>query len=194
MKPPKFIGSHGEDWCVRLAQLGPPDRIDENYIQWLIVPGPPISCHLAYATPVPSRERLESLSYYHKHPHTWSVQIVLSGKGLHFIDDKRHEVGPGSVIYQGPGVRHCIRPAPDHDLAFVNIQYPGAGHGKEEWVVCPEAGTTDHFGDLKAFEERFGKRGEDGVFGPMKVAQLFMSERWKEYFLNHGQRTDAKDK
>src|SRR5262245_42603102 len=98
-KPPPFIGSFGEDWCVRSAQLGPPDRIAGNVLHWLILPGPPMSCHLTHCIPIadPSEQ-----SFYHMHPETWSIHSVVAGRARYYIEGKEHEIFAGMVVYQGP--------------------------------------------------------------------------------------------
>ncbi len=176
MNPPKFVGSHGEDWCVRPAQLGPPDHVNHGVLHWLIVPGPPMSCYLAV---VPALPNPMDHSYYHMHPETWSIHVVLSGIGRHYIDDKGHDIGPGTVIYQGPGVRHSIHPNPGQTLTHLSIQYPAAGYEEKSWVICPEAGTVDHFGKVEAFLERFGVL--DKFVEEAASKEIFTGPRWSEY-------------
>ncbi len=176
--PPRFVGSHGEDWCVRPAQLGPPDRVTPLQMQWLIVPGPPISCYLAFMTP---SENPLATAFYHQHPSTWSLHAVLSGSGKHHVDDKEHDVGPGSVIYQGPGVRHALYPNPGHHLMHLSIQHPAAGWTAKEWLPCPEAGTPDHFGELQAFLDRFGVASGPELMKALSSKEIYASERWNEY-------------
>jgi len=170
----KFIGSHGDDWCVRIGQLGPPDSVQAHVMRWLITPGPPLSCYLALQT---SLADPKILTYYHKHPETWSLHVVLSGTGSHFVDQTENRIGPGSVIYQGPNVRHSIYPDPGQTLVHISVQTPSAGTREREWVVCPEAGTTDRFGDPAAFAERFGS--VERLIG--ELAPMFVSERWSEF-------------
>jgi mannose-6-phosphate isomerase-like protein (cupin superfamily) len=180
-QPPRFLGSHGEDWCVRPAQLGPPDHITAHVMHWLIVPGPPLSCYLAM---VPPTVDPNEATFYHAHPETWSIHVMLSGSGKHFVDDRCHEIGPGTVIYQGPGVRHSIYPNPGQHIMHLSIQYPSAGHAKEEWRVCPEAGTTDHFGEAAAFLERFG--APEDLIARLKREEIFVGERWAEFVKRAG--------
>jgi mannose-6-phosphate isomerase-like protein (cupin superfamily) len=171
---PRFVGAHGDDWCVRPAVYGPADRAHESVMSWLIVPGPPLSCYASYVPPLLDPT---SHSFFHAHPSTWSIHVVLEGRGKHFIEGKGHDVGPGSVIYQGPGVRHALFPDPGHHLLHLSIQHPAAGHTDKEWVICPEAGTPERFGDLAAFRERFGSI-EQVMNG---LVPMFVGDRWKEY-------------
>ena len=173
--PPKFVGTHGEDWCVRAAELGPPDRVSD-VMHWLIVPGPPISCYLAVHPP---RTSPEQQTMFHMHPSTYSIHVVLDGRGMYHAEGVAEEIGPGSVMYHGPKVRHCIYPLMGHRLAHLSIQCPGGGYRKDEWVVCPEAGVADKFGDLQAFIERFGSA--DLVKELVLSSSKFVGPRWRAF-------------
>jgi mannose-6-phosphate isomerase-like protein (cupin superfamily) len=186
-KIPRFVGSHGEDWCVRPAQLGPPDNINQTQMQWLIVPGPPMSCYLAFVFP---RADPTPMMFYHAHPSTWSMHVVLSGAGRHHVDDKMHEVGPGTVIYQGPGVRHSLYPLPNQPLVHLSIQHPAAGYVDKEWVIADQAGTADAFGDVQKFLERFGSL--EAMQANHKSQQIATSERWKTYVQMKRREPDTK--
>lgn len=175
-RPPRFLGSHGDDWCVRTAELGPPDHVNGHVLHWLIVPGPPLSCYLAH---VPPSEDPKGATFYHMHPETWSLHVVLGGQGRHFVDEHEHAIGPGTVIYQGPRVRHSIYPEPGHHLTHLSIQYPAAGYVEKEWIVCPEAGTTDRPGVAAAFAERFGS--VDELMRHAMSGEIFSSPRWQAY-------------
>jgi hypothetical protein len=148
-------------------------------MHWLIIPGPPISCYLAYTPPF---EDPKEVSFYHKHPNTWSIHVVVSGTGRHYVEGQGHDIGPGTVIYQGPNVRHSIFPSPNSHLAHVSIQYPAAGYAQNEWVVCPEAGTADKFADLAAFAERF--KSMDELVKKLRASEVFANDRWKTYVTN----------
>jgi mannose-6-phosphate isomerase-like protein (cupin superfamily) len=186
-KAPRFVGSHGEDWCVRPAQLGPPDNLNTTQAQWLIVPGPPISCYLAMVFPRADPERM---MFYHSHPSTWSMHVVLAGAGKHHVDEHVHDVGPGTVIYQGPGVRHSLYPLPNQTLVHLSIQHPSAGYVDKEWMINPEAGTADAFGEVAKFISRFG--GGDELAARMKSEHIAASERWKTYVLDRRKKPDDK--
>jgi mannose-6-phosphate isomerase-like protein (cupin superfamily) len=179
MSAPKFVGSHGNDWCVRPAQFGPPDHVNGTVMHWLIVPGPPISCYLAHS---PAVEDPQEYTMYHRHPETWSLHVMLSGTGRHYAEGQENPFGPGSILYQGPGVRHSIVPDRNSHMTHISIQYPEVGWKENEWIPCPEAGTTDRFGDPQAFLERFGSLNQ--VIAKIRGSELFTSERWKQYVVN----------
>jgi mannose-6-phosphate isomerase-like protein (cupin superfamily) len=172
----RFVGSSGEDWCVRPAMLGPPDNVRGDVMQWLIVPGPPMSCYLAYVMPM---EDPTHHTFFHMHPSTWSIHVVLSGGGEHHIEGKGHRIGPGTVIYQGPRVRHSIFPDPGQHLMHLSIQHPAPGWTKKAWVPCPEAGVANRFGDRAEYERLFGKT-VDELFARLP-GSIFMGPRWREY-------------
>jgi hypothetical protein len=113
------------------------------------------------------------------HPETWSIHIVISGRGKHFAEGREHTVTAGSVIYQGPRVRHSIRPESGHHLAHISIQYPAAGHTETDWVVCPDAGTTDAFEDRAAFLKRFGSL--DKLMDKLRQSEILVRPRWSEF-------------
>ena len=176
MPPSRFVGAFGEDWCVRPAQLGPPDNVNQTQMQWLIVPGPPMSCYLAVVFP---RVDPAPMTFFHEHPSTWSIHVVLAGKGRHYVDDQVNDVMDGSVIYQGPGVRHCLHPLPNETLVHLSIQHPAAGYVEKEWKVSAEAGVAGLPGDTGAFAERFG--GVDQLLRTLKLEHMWSSERWKNF-------------
>lgn len=191
-EPDRFVGSHGHDWCCRPAQLGPPERIDKLCMHWLIVPGPPISCYLVYFPPLTDDSRL---GFYHAHPTTWSLHVVLAGHGHYTVDGIVHRIGPGSVMYHGPGVPHC-GPWPDvhSEMQILVVQHPAAGHRDKEWVVCPEMGTKDHPRDLAAFVRTFGELTGDQLYQyidalPSIGFEPIASERWRAY-MGGGNRSD----
>jgi mannose-6-phosphate isomerase-like protein (cupin superfamily) len=47
----------------------------------------------------------------HYHRRTTEVYLVLEGTGTLELDEERVDVGPGSVIYIEPGVRHRLTSA-----------------------------------------------------------------------------------
>jgi mannose-6-phosphate isomerase-like protein (cupin superfamily) len=153
---------------------GPPDSVTDSLLQWLILPGPPISAYFTYCLP---REDPSNMQFFHQHPTTWSVHIVVSGRGEYAVDGQRIPIGAGSVMYHGPGVPHSIYPLPNEHLAFVVVQHPALGQAEKEWVPSPESGTADHFGDLAAFVERFGR--PEGLADIQR--SFYKSERWRVY-------------
>jgi mannose-6-phosphate isomerase-like protein (cupin superfamily) len=185
-KPPLFFGAFGEDWCVRAAQLGPPDRIAGNVLHWLIIPGPPMSCHLTHCIPLLDASEQ---TFYHQHPETWSIHTIVAGRGRYFIEGTSHEIFPGMVVYQGPGVRHAVVQYPNEPLTMLVVQYPASGYAKESWKVCPEAGTTEKFGDLAAYAERFGDNTGDALSKKVLEEVEQVSERWR-HFVRGAERAD----
>ena len=164
--------------------LGPPDNINKTQMQWLIIPGPPVSCYLAFVFPNADPSPME---FYHAHPTTWSVHVVLSGSGYQYVEGKKHEVGPGSVLYHGPGVRHSLSPRPNEPLVHLAIQHPAMGYRKDEWSIHPEAGTTSAFGDLAAFVQQFGAASGADVATFIRSEKIWQSERWKHFVTERGQ-------
>ncbi len=176
-KPPSpFVGSFGPDWNVRQAQLGPPDNINHTQMQWLIVPGPPMSCYLAFVFP---RADPTPMTFFHAHPSTWSIHVVLGGQGVHHVQGTSNPVSEGSVIYQGPGVAHSLHPLPNQPLVHLAIQHPAAGYVKEQWKICDSAGVVESPGDLSAFAARFGS--VDQLLQSMKAEQVWSSDRWMAF-------------
>jgi len=178
MSAAKFVGSHGEDWCARPAQLGFPDTINQTQLQWLIVPGPPVSCYLASIFP---RADPTPMTFYHSHPATWSIHVVIAGAGRYYAEGVGHDVGPGSVLYHGPGVRHSLFPLPNQPLVHLSIQHPSAGYTEKQWEVRPDAGTSDSFGDPSAFLARFGTSSAEELAKQLAEQHVFSSERWIEF-------------
>src|SRR5688572_28759277 len=118
---PRFIGSSGDDWCCRAAMLGPPDKVNDYLLHWLLFPGPPIASYLAYHMPI---EDVSSVQSFHQHPQTCSVHTVISGAGECATADKRHELMAGSVVYVRSGVPHSFYPLPRQHLSYVVVQQP----------------------------------------------------------------------
>jgi mannose-6-phosphate isomerase-like protein (cupin superfamily) len=176
--PPTFVGSAGPDWNVRPAQLGPPDNVNETQLQWLIVPGPPLSCYLAFIFP---RQDPSPLEFYHAHPNAWSLHVVLAGEGYQTVEGVRHEVGHGSVLYHGPGVRHSLAPKPNQPLVHVAVQYPHVGYEAGQWRIAPEAGTAHAFQDLAAFVKQFGAASGEDVARAIRDEKIWQSERWRAF-------------
>ena len=164
--------------------LGPPDKAESWIMHWLIVPGPPVSCHLVFFPPMPATKLTD---FYHAHPTTWSIHIVLEGTGYYYADGKRHELRPGSVMYHGPGVPHCGPfPYPETAMQVIVIQHPGSGHKKGEWVVVPEAGLADHPGDRAAFVAKYGELADATAYidpFPDLVGKTNPSDRWLRWVM-----------
>lgn len=178
--PPKFYGSHGEDWCCRPAMLGPPDKVGKFLAHWLIHPGPPMACHLVHFFPMPASERLD---FYHAHPTTWSIHFVFEGRGYYYADGKRHDLGPGSVMYHGPGVPHCGPfPDPETEMKVFVVQSPTSGHQLGEWLVVPEAGLAEAPGDRAAFHAKYGDVDlQNYIDSYPAIAFALPSARWAHY-------------
>jgi quercetin dioxygenase-like cupin family protein len=156
--------------------LGNPDHVSADVMHWLIVPGPPLACYLAYVTPSsdPSTQM-----FYHQHPNTWSLHVVLAGVGTHCVEKTVHRIGPGSVIYQGPGVPHSIYPDPGSELVHLVVQHPSTGYRSGEWAMVPEGGLAPQFGNTKGFLDRFGSAEQ--LLQILGSTSLFSSERWIEW-------------
>jgi mannose-6-phosphate isomerase-like protein (cupin superfamily) len=158
--------------------MGAPDSVNAAQAQWLLVPGPPLSCYfgLFYAG-----TDLDKLTFFHKHPNTHSVHVVVSGRGHYNIEGRDHDVAPGSVIYVGPGVRHSVYPHPGEHLGQIVVQTPYTKVGEKDWMIDPEAGTTDQFGDLAAFAARFGGVNADKLMEHLRSSNVYTSPRWKHF-------------
>ena len=154
--------------------FGAPDRVTDRIMQWLLFPGPPVSAYLTYYLP---RADVSDMQFFHKHPETWSVHVVLSGSGEYAVDGKVFPVSAGSVMYHGPNVEHSIYPLVNDHLAMLCIQHPALGWAEQEWVMSPEAGTVDHYRDVEAFVARFGNAR--AIPDLHKI--LHQSERWIEH-------------
>lgn len=159
---------------------GPPDKVGKFAAWWLVTPGPPMSCHLVHFFPMPATERLD---YYHAHPKTWSIHIVLEGRGFYYAEGKRHEIGPGSVMYHGPGIPHCGPfPHPETEMKVFVIQHPSSGHQQDEWIVTPEAGLADKPFDEAAFHAKYaGVDLSNYIDSFPMIKALLPSERWAHY-------------
>ena len=173
-----FAGSFGEDWCVRAGELGTPDRASDETLHWLIVPGPPLACYLVHFLPTPDPT---AHTYYHMHPSTWSIHIVAAGRARYFVEGKEHVLMPGMAVYHGPKVRHSVVQYPNEPCTMYVVQHPGLGYGEGEWQVCPEAGTTDRFGSIEAFVERFGDPTGRNLAERIRPKGVQTSKRWDAF-------------
>jgi mannose-6-phosphate isomerase-like protein (cupin superfamily) len=171
----ELLGWHGEKWAVCPPSFGPPDEVNELCQRWLIIPGPPMSCTLVhqFGSSVPAAQRYA----YHTHPRTWSIHVILAGKGKHYAEGNVSVVSPGSVVYEAPGLAHTMAPDPGESLLQLCIQYPAVGY-ENETTVLPEAGTLDRYGDLEAFLQTFGDAG--GKYR-QAATSLLRSARWLQY-------------
>jgi mannose-6-phosphate isomerase-like protein (cupin superfamily) len=159
---------------------GPPDKVGKFAQWWLVHPGPPMACHLVHYFPMPESERLD---YYHAHPHTWSLHIILEGHGFYYADGKRHEIGPGSVQYHGPGVPHCGPfPAPNTEMKMLVVFHPANPHRAGEWVVVPEAGLADKPFDEAAFHAKYPNVDLKNYIDSFPAFSAALpSQRWAHY-------------
>jgi mannose-6-phosphate isomerase-like protein (cupin superfamily) len=173
---PRFVGTFGNDWCMRPATLGQPDRMGGNLLHWLITPGPPMACYVFHLHP--AEDASNDFTFYHKHPQASSIHYILAGRLRWFVEGVEGEAGPGHVLYVGAGVRHTHLPYPGEKVEQLVVQHPFLGYGPEQWVVCPEAGTTDSFGNAEAFDQRFGSsaRATAGT-----IDAVHTSWRWREF-------------
>jgi mannose-6-phosphate isomerase-like protein (cupin superfamily) len=65
----------------------------------------------------------------HTHAHdNEEIYIIISGRGLMFVDGREFEVGPGHVVVNRPGGTHGLRNSGDTALRMVVLEIP-AGDG-----------------------------------------------------------------
>lgn len=62
------------------------------------------------------------LAYSHKHRRNEEVYIVVSGRGVFYADDVRHELKEGTVLRLSPGVARTLEAAPDSHLDYICVQ------------------------------------------------------------------------
>jgi mannose-6-phosphate isomerase-like protein (cupin superfamily) len=55
------------------------------------------------------RVRIEGEAKLHYHEQLTECYVVLEGEGAVELNDVRHDVAPGDVIYIPPGTRHAMR-------------------------------------------------------------------------------------
>lgn len=60
----------------------------------------------------------------HLHPDAEEVFCILAGRGEFRLGEKVHPVGPGDVVYVGPGVLHELRNTGAGPLEFVDVNVP----------------------------------------------------------------------
>lgn len=67
--------------------------------------------------------------YVEPHIHEKSEQIyyILKGNGIFELDEKKHLVGPGTVIFIPPYVKHGITNSGFEDLIFIVVASPPKG-------------------------------------------------------------------
>jgi mannose-6-phosphate isomerase-like protein (cupin superfamily) len=175
------VGEDGSGWCVRPAQLGLADTGGATQLQWLIVPGPPISCYLASIFP---RADPSPMEFYHSHPESWSLHVVIAGAGHQYVEGVPHLIGPGDVLFHGPNVRHSLVPLPNTPLAHLAIQHPHIGYSTGSWQIRSDAGTAKAFGDVAAFVERFGAASGEELAKALRAESMWTSERWKKFVMD----------
>lgn len=156
--------------------LGPPDRVTEKLLQWVICSGPPMSCYVAHF--LPTRD-IASMQFFHVHPEVISVHVVIAGSGEFVLDGIAHPVSAGSVVTIGAGVPHSVYPLREQPLTYIAVQSPGTGYAAGQWKVVPEAGTATHPGDPAAFVTQFGDPMQ--LFALATTQALFESDRWRAF-------------
>ena len=57
----------------------------------------------------------------HVHQESENIYYIIRGHGALDLDGQRHVVGPNTVAYIPPGVRHSIRNTGNEDLLFIVI-------------------------------------------------------------------------
>jgi mannose-6-phosphate isomerase-like protein (cupin superfamily) len=65
-----------------------------------------------------------------RHTHTpdnEEIYVVISGRGLMYLDGEEFEVGPGHVIVNRPGGTHALKNLGDTDLRLVVVEVPAHG-------------------------------------------------------------------
>jgi hypothetical protein len=55
------------------------------------------------------------------YPELAALHVVLEGRGRVLVAGTEHDVEPGTVHYQGPGIASRFLPAPNQPLSYVSI-------------------------------------------------------------------------
>ena len=63
-----------------------------------------------------------SIPFVHAHTHNEELYIVLSGKGLFFIDGEEFEVKEGDCLRVDPKAQRCLKAADDSALRYLCMQ------------------------------------------------------------------------
>lgn len=63
-----------------------------------------------------------SIPFVHAHTHNEELYIVLSGKGLFFIDGEEFEVKEGDCLRVDPKAQRCLKAADDSLLRYLCMQ------------------------------------------------------------------------
>lgn len=63
-----------------------------------------------------------SIPFVHAHTHNEELYIVLSGKGMFFIDGEEFEVKEGDCLRVDPKAQRCLKAADDSALRYLCIQ------------------------------------------------------------------------
>lgn len=71
-----------------------------------------------------------ALTFWHDHPGE-QVLLILEGVGRVGNNVEEHTVGPGDIVYAGPGERHWHGAAPGQSMTHVSITTEGAPHWHE---------------------------------------------------------------
>lgn len=63
-----------------------------------------------------------SIPFVHAHTHNEELYIVLSGKGMFFIDGEEFEVKEGDCLRVDPKAQRCLKAADDSALRYLCMQ------------------------------------------------------------------------
>lgn len=63
-----------------------------------------------------------SVPFVHAHKENEEVYVILSGKGVIYLNGDEIEISEGSVLKVDPGVARCIKAADGGSLSFICIQ------------------------------------------------------------------------
>lgn len=74
-----------------------------------------------------------AVTHWHVHPGE-QILVVMEGRGRIGTESETFEVGPGDVVYTGPGERHWHGAAPGSNMTHASITTVGS----PEWFDAPE--------------------------------------------------------
>ena len=63
-----------------------------------------------------------SIPFVHKHTRNEELYVVLSGKGVFFVDGEEFEMTEGDCVRVDPNAQRCLKAADDSPLRYVCIQ------------------------------------------------------------------------